>query len=125
MKKINIKDSVKNNVTGIGNFHTQSVETIAKVISCSERANTCVINYLNNEGKGEIKSDVPIRLADPDTLGWYPKKDDYVLIKLELDKPVVIGDGSQMIFKNKLREKTKMSNNIFSQIAESLGGFLI
>lgn len=125
MKRINIKDSVRNNVTGIDTFNTQSVETIAKVIESSERANTCTINYINNEGKAEIKTNVSVRLADPESLGWYPTKDDYVIIKLEANNPVITGDASQLISKNKLREKTKFENNIFASINESIGGFLI
>lgn len=125
MKRINIKDSVRNNVTGIDTFNTQSVETIAKVIDASERANTCTINYINNEGKAEIKTNVSVRLADVENLGWYPEKDDYVLIKLEANNPIIIGDASQLIYKNKLREKTKFKNNIFASINESIGGFLI
>ena len=125
MKKINIKDSVRNNVTGIGDFHAQSVETIAKVIESSERSNTCTINYINNEGKPEIQTNVYVRLSDPETLGWYPKKDDYVLIKLEANMPIIIGDATQMVSRNKLREKTKFENNIFASLSESIGGFLI
>lgn len=125
MKKINIKESVRNNVTGIDAFNTQSIETIAKVIESSERANTCTINYINNEGKAEIKTNVVVRLADPDNLGWYPEKDDYVIIKLDANNPVIIGSADQLVSKNKLREKTKFENNIFSTLTESIGGFLI
>ena len=125
MKRINIKDSVRNNITGIDAFNTQSIETIAKVIDSSERANTCTINYVNAEGKPEIKTNVLVRLGDIESLGWYPEKDDFVLIKLEGDIPIIIGDASQLITPNKLREKTKFKNNIFSAINESIGGFLI
>ena len=125
MKKINIKESVRNNVTGIDAFNTQSIETIAKVIESSERANTCTINYINNEGKPEITTNVPVRLADPDNLGWYPEKEDYVIIKLDANNPVIIGSADQLVSKNKLREKTKFEHNIFATLTESIGGFLI
>lgn len=125
MKKINIKNSVRNNVVGIDDFNTQTTETIAKVIESSKRSNTCTINYINNENNAEIKTNVVVRISDPDTLGWYPKKDDYVLIKLSGNVPIIIGDATQMVYNNKLREKTSFVNNIFASVNEALGGFLI
>lgn len=125
MKRINIKDSVRNNVTSIDKFNTQIIETVGLVIECSERANTCTVNYKNSEGKAEIKTNVPIRLADPDNLGWYPQKEDYVIVKLDGNTPVITGDAGQLMFKNKLREKTRFENNIFATLTESIGGFLI
>lgn len=125
MKRINIKESVKNNVTGIENFNTQVTETIGKVIDCSERSNTCTINYINNENKPEIKTNVIIRIADPEHIGWYPKENDYVLVKIDGFQPVVIGDATHLTNRNKLREKTKFDNNIFASLAEAIGGFII
>lgn len=125
MKRINIKDSVRNNVTGIDKFNTQSIETVAKVISSSERSNTCTINYINAENKAEIKTNVAVRISDTESLGWYPAKDDYVLIKVDCGNPVIIGDASQLMSNNKLREKTKFENNIFASLTEAIGGFLI
>lgn len=125
MKRINIKDSVRNNVTGIGNFHNQSFETIAKVIECSEKSNVCTINYLDTEDKPQIKVGVPIMLSDPNNIGWYPKANDYVVIKLNGTEPIIIGDAMHLLFKNKGKENAMSETNIFSSINDSIGGYLI
>lgn len=124
MKKINIKESVKNNVSSIAEFHTQAIETLGLVKDSNQKDNTCTVLYRTFDNKVVIRPNVTVRLQNPNIIDWFPKKDDYVLIKETGGIPIILGDGNQ-IFKDNTRDAARFKKNIFSQVSDVTGGFLI
>lgn len=124
MKKINIKDSVRNNVSSIAEFHTQAIETLGLVKDSNQKDNTCTVLYKTFDGNVVVKPNVVVRLSNPNLIDWFPKKDDYVLIKETGGVPIILGDGNQ-IYKDNTRDSARFKQNIFSQISDVVGGFLI
>lgn len=125
MKGNNLKNSIKSNIASIGDFHNQTIETIGKVMESNERNGTCTVNYKGYNDTPCIVTDVQVRIPNPEIVSWFPKKDDYVIIRESAGQPIVVGDGYQAINKNALRKQAKFEKNIFASLAESLGGFLI
>lgn len=124
MKKINIKDSVKNNVSSIAEFHTQTIDAIGLVKQSNSKNNTCTILYKSFDNAVVVKTDVQVRLANPTSIDWFPKKDDYVLVRESAGIPIVVGDANQIV-KGTNKESTKFAKNIYASVSEAMGGFLV
>lgn len=125
MRGKNLKQSIINNISSLSEYHSQNIEVLGVVLESNEKDGTCTISYKGYNDTPNVTTSVPVRLSNPDIIGWFPKKNDYVLIRESAGQPIIIGDGNTIANRNKNKTTTHFKKNIFASIAEDLGGFLI
>lgn len=125
MKNPNLKNSIKDNVVSVEMFNNQETESIGKVIKSNEKEGICTVNFIGADGNPSTVPNVVVRLDNPSIVAWFPKKNDYVIIRESGGVPIIVGDGTIAASPNKLKAKTKVTKDIYSMFSEVIGGFLI
>ena len=124
MKNASIKNAIRNNIVASDALYRGSTEKVALVKSSNEKNGTCTIEFKDFDGNKVTEKDVKVRLFAPGVIDWFPKKNDYVFIKEDLNVVMITGDANHLLTSNK--SETSFDKDIFSNLVnDNTGGFII
>ena len=102
---------------------TSSLDAI--VTKVNERTNTCSIKYTNNEGIPVEQANVPVQLHNISIIDWFPKVNEHVLITTKGRGDIAITGPSYGKNYTNIRNKIKLTEDIYSDISSAtMGGFI-
>lgn len=93
------------------------------VIKSDQKANTCDVSFIRNDGKKITQDNVPLLLNGTTDITWFPKKDEKVILQTREENVFIIGPSYRNF--QEIRNKMKLKHDIFSDSnTDTLGGFL-
>lgn len=117
----NFKDKIKdisNNVSLNTGYYTTS----AFVEKTNEVANTCTVVFTDSNGQRVTLDDVTVVLSNNNTIGWFPKDKEYVVVEIKNNVCQVISPYTED-YSTKYRHSTDIKTNILTNFYNyNIGG---
>ena len=101
------------------------MRSLAEVKKTDEPNNTCHISYKDKKGRRRSNSNVPVRSTSNAVIDWFPEEGDIVIIEINGDSPVIIGEPETYTgILN--RSKNTIESDVFSDnmSRETEGGYI-
>lgn len=92
------------------------INSIGKIISINEKANTCRVQYIDNDGYYKIIDNVFVKVLYPGIIGWFPKIDD--MVELQINENFIIITGPYSYDYNNIQSKIKTTKDILHDNVE-------
>lgn len=123
---MNFKDNLLSHLINPSNQTGDStLRTVGLVLKIDEENNSCSVKYLNKKGRTVVKKNAPVRLSSSSVIDWFPEKGQKVMIEVNNNSPVVIGEVETESSTSN-RGNTTLESDIYSDNmgCETNGGYI-